>query len=234
MLNDTFDNGQGSITFSKRNKLIDGQCRILASLDAEYPLRQIVFAGASSDVQFVKNTGKPRNVTQLIQKKGYKHARILALVAKQIANMQLVPDGKDGIIEKCRKAITTQDIMQTIEDHPDICVSVEKIVPKQNHFPISAISHLVLLDYLCRLDGSPKKADEFLDILSNEISAKHNNPVKKLRIKLEGLLRRDKMGIIKADQAKLLILVYNMFRIYDVCNRLHVPKEIPRLLTNNS
>jgi len=226
----TFDE-YGSILLDKKDCLIDGYNRLKAAQEAGKSIKQIVFFGADKNGQYVVDTGLRRTIAQLVKKKMHvKYPSIWAQVAAIMINMNNSPDDVDGILEKSGVPITTHEIINMVKNHPDLEASITKIVPSKSHFKTTCIAHLVLLDYLCRRDGSPKKADEFLRILSDEVSGIDNdNPVKVLREKLSEGLRKDRLTFDRRKQVSLMILTYNLFRTNKKIKSMQIPSKIPRL-----
>lgn len=207
-----------TISLNEKGQLIDGQLRLLACAETGISFKSLIVYGLSSQEQYVKDTGKSRNIIQLMTKKGYKNSK--ALYYCTLILYKILKSNNETIDESYEFDVTNTEVFHIIELFPKLIDSVNLIMKNKNKYLTTEIYQLIILDYLCRIvDNTPMIADKFLKILSNEEPTESTNPVFILRnILMNSII--SKKNLSKRKQLGLLIQSYNLFKQNKNCLRL--------------
>lgn len=229
---DNFEFNGATITLNTDGYLIDGQTRLAACVKANKSFKTFIVHGVDIDGQYTKDTGRSRNVVQYLGTHGYKYPRALSASAQIIHNIMLARDDdtKDGIIEINKVTATHQEIMDIIENEPNLQECVNRIFPEKSQYMTSAIYHLIVLDYLHRyIANKPDMADEFIDILSGKRVEDMDHPITRLRATFIGNIQRTNTKIKTSKQTMYMIRAYNLLAEGKHCKGLKIGKLTPRL-----
>jgi hypothetical protein len=231
LYSDNFKFNGATISLDSDGNLVDGQVRLTACVNTGISFKTLIVWGVDIKGQYTTDTGRARNVVQLIAKKGYKHPKALYQCSLILNGILTADDDSDGIKEKYESNVSNKEILDIIESTPDLTTSVNLIMDNKQKYLITTLYHLIILDYLCRfIDKKPKIANEFLDVLSNKIPAGSTHPVVMFRnIVTNSLQTRTEMS--KKKQLALLIKSYNLLKQNLSCNSLHwtSSKKIPEI-----
>lgn len=226
----TFDFNGATIALDSNGRLIDGRLRLAACVEANVPFRTFIVWGVTEEGKLTKDTGRPRNIVQYLDKHEYRHPRSLSAAAKILHRMETTTGSKEGIIGNVRDRITHKSIMDTISAHPNLIKSVDLIKSQDGIFLTTALNHLIVLDYLTRyVDNKPEIADEFLEVLSNQRAADVEHPVYALRQILHNGLYKSNSNLKGDKQVALMIVAYNYLKTGKSVKRLRLPNEEPKL-----
>lgn len=226
----TFDFNGATIVLDSNGCLIDGRLRLTACVDANVPFRTFIVWGVTEEGKLTKDTGRPRNIVQYLDKHEYKHPRSLSAAAKILYRMETTAGSKEGIIGNVRDRVTHKSVMDIIASHPNLIQSVESIKAQGNIFITTSINHLIVLDYLTRyVDNQPQIADEFLEVLSGQRFADPTHPVFALRQMLYNGLYKTNTKLKGDKQVALMIMAYNYLKTGKNVKRLRLPNEEPKL-----
>jgi len=230
--NGNFEFNGATIVLDHDGRLIDGQTRLAACIQANKSFKSYIVYGVNTEGQYTKDTGRSRNVVQYLSTHGYKYPRALSASAQIIHNILQAADDdtKDGIVEYTRITATHQEVMDIITSEPLLKESVNRIYPEKSRYMTSAIYHLIVLDYLHRVhDNKPELADEFLDVLSGVRVEAMDHPVTQLRTMFMNNIQKTNAKLKKSKQAFYMIKVYNHLRDNTNCRGLRITKNVPRL-----
>lgn len=215
LIDDNFKFNGATIALDADGNLIDGRHRLTACVNTGIAFNTLLVWGVDTNGQYTKDTGRSRSIVQVIANKGYKNPMALYQCSLILNGILTSDDNTEEIKDVYLNDVTNKDIINILDTTPNLDVSVNMIIKNKKNYPISAIHHLIVLDYLCRfVDNKPDMATEFLDVLSNIKSAEFTHPA----MMLKNTLFNTKFS--KKKQIALLIKAYNLFKQNLRCTKL--------------
>lgn len=166
-------NGE-SIKYNK-HRLIDGQHRLLACIEAEVPFTTMVITDIDSDVFDSIDIGYKRPAGQIFGMKGEKNANLLAATVKCVKAYY----AGEPIT---RSPYSTIDLERELEKRPDIRESVTKMSNSSN-IPFLTKSVAATAHYIFS-DIDYRTAEQFFAGLIEGIGLESHSPILLLRNKL--------------------------------------------------
>lgn len=112
-------NHSAPIVFDSEGKLIDGQHRLNAQIKADMKMTWLVVRGVPPETQTTIDTGINRSIADILHFGGEKTPQLLAAVSRLA---HLIANGR---IKTGRYAVSVEEIMKTLDDHPEIRLSTE-------------------------------------------------------------------------------------------------------------
>lgn len=199
-------NGQ-PIQFDDQGRLINGQHRLLACVEADKHIDVLVVYGLSATTQATMDVNSVgRTTADILTMSGFHFANNLA------ASARLILSEKDGDA-KLRSGWTTGEVQELIARHSGLPASVRKAVcarmPKG--IPVSGVAAIHYLG--SSLLNSPLAADEFVEVLSTGVPAydgcaAHAYREKALRM---GPMNDTSARISRGERWRLLKHAWNLF-----------------------
>jgi len=222
LINGTFNFNGATIVLDADGRLIDGRVRLQACVNTGIKFRSLIVWGVDIKGQYTKDTGRSRNVIQILSKRGYNNPKALYYCASILHGIINSDGSSDGINDKYDSNITNQEVLDIIESTSDLETSVDLIMSDKHKYLTTSIYHLIVLDYLCRfVDDRSDIADEFLLVLSNTKNAEPDHPVAILRTIFMTSSYRSHTQVSKKKQIALMIKSYNLLKENKRCTRLH-------------
>lgn|SRR5574343_61294 len=232
LISGNFKFNGATIALDIDGNLVDGQIRLTACKNTGIPFKTLLVWGVDTKGKYTKDTGRGRNVVQVIAKKGYQNPKALYQCALILNGILTADEESDGIREKYEQNVSNKEILDIIESTAKLDYSVNLIMKNRKQFLTTSIYHLIILDYLCRfVDGKPDLANEFLNILGNKTTAEYTHPVVMLRNIFTNSLYNNRTEMSKRKQIALMIKAYNLLKQNLRCTSLHwiSSKNIPKL-----
>lgn len=209
-----------AIKVSKTGRLLDGQHRLMAIVNAkpEQPITMLVVRGLEDEVFKFIDTGRKRTASDILSVQGIANATAIAGMAKFIINFDrgLYSSAVDHQNKK-KARNTNNDISQFVINNKDrLFESFRHGYSKDNkiinkgllasfHFIVSKISR--------------ESADLFVDKLSNGQSLESNDPIYILRQKFLSDIRAiNKMS--PTERIALMCKAWNLHRKLQSCDKL--------------
>lgn len=174
MLNGRWNEESGeTIIIDKEGNLVDGQHRLTAVLKSGKTLKWLVVRGVEPKVQRTINTGAPRSVSdQLHIEQGYSNAALLAAIARNVYRIEhdMMAGGT---------TISTEEILDTIERHPELAHSTEIAAGSRGGRSLTPIAPNVLGagHWMIREVNGQGEADMFIWRVINLQREREGSPV---------------------------------------------------------
>jgi len=174
MLNERWNEETGeTIIFDVEGNLVDGQHRLTAVLKSGKTLKWLVVRGVNSRAQRTINTGAPRTVgDQLHIEMGHSNASLLAAIARNVYRIEndMMAGGT---------TISTEEILDTIERHPELAHSTEIAAGSRGGKSLTPIAPNVLGagHWMIREVNGQGEADMFIWRVINLQREREGSPV---------------------------------------------------------
>jgi hypothetical protein len=105
------------IAFDTNQALVDGQHRLAAIIEADLPVQMTVFSDVEPDTFDVLDTGKRRNVADVLAIEGERSTTMPAAMMRTVWPQQ---NRRDASWSAGGAAVTNHQIVQTLEANPKI------------------------------------------------------------------------------------------------------------------
>jgi hypothetical protein len=193
-------NGQ-TIKFAKSGRLLDGQHRCAAAIQANCRFMAIIVSGLDDDVFGTFDLGARRAIGDLLDRRGEQNTSTLGSVLRQAWLIE------KGMLQHRAVAPTVAELFDFLEDNPEIRDSV-RCAHKIRE--VVAPSLVCALHYFFSRVNKPK-ANDFIDRLGDGIDLSKDNPVWHLRDKFIKDKNTRKRSMSDAERAALIIKAWNAF-----------------------
>ncbi len=199
-----------SIKISSTGRLLDGQHRLMALINANKTFDFVVINDLPDDVFDVIDTGKSRSSGDILSANSFVNSTNLAATIKFILNFK---NGSfaDAASRPKSSVTTNQDVLKFAKKHKDVEEIVShcnsNVYRKFRYAPVSMISGL----YCIFSERSVEDAEEFFDKYSTGVELQATSPIYVLREKLlrESTLKRKAP---KRDMIAWFIMAWNAYR----------------------
>ena len=182
------NNGE-TLKFSKTNKLLDGQHRLLAVIECGVAQSFTIVKGLDDDVFATIDSGKRRDAADNLAIAGYSYGPALAAIIKQVIKF-----GNTGRIDTAGTyIIPSADIIKKAADRPDLGTSAAFVLGKGGSFVRPSI--VQFCHYYFSIHNN-ELSNGFFDILKSGYGNK-GCPVLALRNMLINLKLNDKSMSLK-------------------------------------
>jgi hypothetical protein len=179
------------VRFDLNGKLVDGQHRLMALIEAneerqqnkepEISIAMLVVRGVNPDDQVVMDTGAPRSAADQLKMRGYDNYPLLAATAKWL----IFWDRRQLYAETTLKSVTHSEIMDYVENNAPLLDIVAEAAKLRTGIDMPA-TYVAVTYYICfRIE--PEEAHEFFQQLSDGIGLSAGDPVLALRNRLREL-----------------------------------------------
>ncbi|MDP3492876.1 MAG: hypothetical protein Q8R82_07160 [Hyphomonadaceae bacterium] len=193
-------NGQ-TIKVAKDGRLLDGQHRLQAGVLANKPFPAMIVRGLDPSVFETFDLGSKRAFGDILRDLGETNTSLLAACLRQVWLFE------NGLLQSRGAAPTNAELMSTLKAHPELRDSVRN---GQKIRDITAPTLVIALHYFFRR-VHPRKADFFLNRLTDgaELPARH--PILTLRDQLVRAKIDKKVSIPDAERAAWIIKAWNAY-----------------------
>lgn len=206
------------IRFDVNGTLIDGQHRLAACVKSNKPFASAVIYGLPTEAREVLDIGKKRTVRDVLMMEGTLQCDLnsLAAAARFLARFRDT-GGVNGA-----QSITYSHgaVLDIIDRHPKLAISVVMAHPVRTIMPISALIALHYVAAFCI--GKKTKADKMIETLKTGVPAYPDDPIHRFRERVVN------PGVHKMDRASLvvnLITAWNHFAANRTLERMMTPKN---------
>lgn len=195
-------NGE-AIRFDSNGRLVDGQHRLWACVEAGVPFETLLITNLAPDVYSTIGIGSPKGFADFLGPMHHeKNTTLLAAACRLVYYWQngLLPMMRDG-----RQAPTIPALEQVLREHPTIRESVNRASSLNQTRKLLTSSYVALIHYAGTLEGRNATVESFLERLGSGAGLYETDPVFHLRKFLESQ-RGPKAGMRRAGQQHVLAL----------------------------
>lgn len=154
-----------TISFDIEGKLLDGQHRLTAIINANKSIKSFVIRNLPLEARAVTDTGQSRTASDALRLENYKHSNKLPPV---IRNMLMIKLGSTFI-----PRVTNSEVIELVCKHPNLINSIQYCQASQ----VISASVLATVHYIATLSNAEEKANEFATILIDGLGVSNpNNP----------------------------------------------------------
>lgn len=193
-----------SIKISVNNKLLDGQHRLAAIIEADKAIELVVVEGLPEETFHVIDTSKKaRSTADVLHISGEKNTNVLAAAVTLVGAYEKYDD------------LTNRSYRPSIKDTEDVLARHPKIRdysnPRSNLYRLTGPGIAVALSYLFSLSDK-KVSEQFIERLATGVGLEKNNPILQLRDILLNNKSARNNKLSKTTIAALMIKAFNLYR----------------------
>jgi len=220
MLNGQWQNFNGdTICIDTEQNLIDGQHRLLASVESNTPIGVIMVTGVSPNSFYTKDQGiRTRGAADVMRMKGIANCDVLSVAMRLLwhyKNETNPSSGGDGPKPTARQLY---DLLESnIDSYIESCKKGMQCRSALSAGP-GTFLHIIFKE------KSPDEADNFFDILKDGATLNKFCPAKVLRDKLL-IQKASKLKMSMRDRVSLAIHSWNHFRQGKNLKMVRLPKR---------
>lgn len=167
-----------AIKFDKNGKLIDGQHRLNAVIDADVTVQSLVVSGLEPETQDFMDTGAARDAKDVLGIHGVRHASVAAAAGRLMYAWDV---GRLNQGQQTPKA-TNDEILDYVQKNPWLVELFGSQQADLRKVPMRGGNLLAALGLCYRLDADG--AVEFLNKLANGVGLEEGDPILTLRDRL--------------------------------------------------
>jgi len=216
-------NGE-AIRFDTSNRLVDGQHRLWACIEAKTPFQSLVIWDVSPEDYSTIGIGKAKNYADFLGPiHGEKNCLNLAAV------LSLVYSWEKGQLEQHRSnRPSIQQLNEVRERHPELPMSVNYCCNKTALKKVMNVSMASLLYYAASREGFQHKAETFLEKIATGLNLTITDPAFHFRNFAMG--QRSRKGKFEktassTHELALFIKAWNLFKADKPCQLLALRKD---------
>lgn len=197
------------VTFAADGRLLDGQHRLHAIVEAAVTVPLVVICGLANEAQEDTDRGVPRKFYDVLQLRGEVNATHLASIVRRVHMWELGArqniDTGSGLA-----AATVAQYLRTLDRHPEIreFVAEAKRIAKGCELPASIIGTLWWV--FSRIDS--EDADFFFERLADGQNLAKGNPIYELSRSLDNIKSNSKGERSQTYLMALTIKAWNLYR----------------------
>lgn len=206
------------IRFDVTGTLIDGQHRLAACIKANKPFASAVIYGLPPETRDVLDIGKKRSVRDVLMMEGKLHCDLTHLAAAARLLARFRDDG--GIDQKQSGTYSHSTILDIIERHPKLAISVVMAHPVRMLMPISGLIAVHYVGAFCL--KKKEKADQMIETLKTGVPSYPDDPIHTFRERVVN------PGVHKMNRVTMqlnLITAWNHFAANRTLERMMTPKN---------
>lgn len=164
-----------AVKFDWNGRLIDGQNRCFAVIDANMSITTIVVRGLDPEVQAVLDSGSPRTARDSLNMKGYERSGDLAATVLAYSLLE------KGVYKTCMTQTpgyarpTNYQVVKYVHAHPSLVDSVKMAKPVQRRLPLAIGAITTAYDVLSKIDADD--AHEFFERIRDKRTNGKGDPV---------------------------------------------------------
>lgn len=213
-------NGE-TIKLAADGRILDGQHRLLAVLEADVPIQSLVISGLEEQAQETMDQGRARSLADVFKLRGEKYHHPLATSARVLALFEIYGQ----IVQPAYEA--PPSIMQAsraLERNPELRDSVAFVYGLRR--PWMPSSHMGALHFLFAT-VDPEAANDYVTKLSTGAELHRAHPIYVLR-ELLMTAHMERTTIIQRTQLALIIKAWNAYMAGEEVTRLQWTPGGPR------
>jgi len=205
-----------SVCISDKGVLLDGQQRLMASVESKKPFWTMLIEGLDEDVMVTIDTGRKRTFANQLQIREYPNA---SLVAATVSQLGLIAIGSSKNVSQ----FTMSDLDKILDKNKDVSDSVSFAKGTFYHNALLAAIH-----YIGNQTGYQDEADAFIKTYKDGQKNYENDPIVAIR---ERILR-DNVRIKKMTlehRLRLIMLSWNKFCRGETLQIAKIPSDSFRI-----
>tara|TARA_B100000242_G_scaffold43620_1_gene25990 strand:- start:3 stop:905 length:903 start_codon:yes stop_codon:yes gene_type:complete len=239
MLAGNWKNAGDPIRFSDTGRLLDGQHRLWALIEADdkrlalekkglrkksppITFKAIIIGGLSDNSQLVMDQGLNRSKGNQLTLLGHKHAAVLASASTALFKMQRGPNGMTARTN----APSNSEMLATLKAHPGLIEAVNQYYRFRASAGFRAGAGAFCAVFYCMRRHDLHKANKFVEGYLNGAGLPPKHPALALRERISKL-RMAKARISQRDMALALVMGWKAHCKGKKIVRLRVPQEFP-------
>jgi len=212
------ENGE-SIKFDTKDRLVDGQNRLMACIAADTPFTSVVVYGVKSDLNI--DIGSKRALKQWLAHNGVES--YACDIAASLRSLSCLLGGKWNSSGKTGSTKPTHhNLVKLLRDKPAIKDAVSRVQRTKEFIPCSAMAPL----YFIFSEKDKALADKFIDALENKLELPNTDPAMILRDRLIQN-RSAKTKLSKRAVMAMTIIAWNHWRNGTTCKCLKFAESGP-------
>ncbi len=205
-----------TICVSENDILLDGQQRLMASVETKKPFWTILVENLDEKAMVTIDTGRSRTFANQLQIREYPNA---SLVAAAVSQLGLIAIGKSKNVSQ----FTMSDLDKIIEKNPELTSSASFA---KGTFYNNAL--LAAIHYIGKQTGYEDEADAFIKTYKDGQNNYENDPVVAIREKiLKDNVRIKKMTL--EHRLNLIMLSWNKFCRGEPLRQAKIPSDSYRM-----
>lgn len=197
-------NGE-SIKFSPSGRLLDGQNRMWAVVEADQPIETVIAWNVDDDAQVTVDTGVQRSFADVLRMRGIKNSVAVAAVTRSVHILI-----HSGSFNPKQLTPSHQALSATFDSHPEILEQSGHLstIAKNVHLPLAIMGGLWWR--FKELDASD--AEFFWERLNSDVDQQEGDPIYALRRVLTNLNERSNLRVLPQHMAAFVIKAWNAYR----------------------
>ncbi|MFN6980561.1 MAG: hypothetical protein ACK4NU_01400 [Brevundimonas sp.] len=195
-------NGQ-TIKIGESGRLLDGQHRCAAAVQANVSFPAIVVEGLDDDVFDTFDLGQRRSISAILKDRNESNTANLAAALRHVWLIE------NNLITLRNVAPTVSELLDTLERNPEIRESIKLITKVRD---VTSSMALALHMFFHRIDA--EKANEFMERLGDGVMLDATSPILRLREILLADKANQKRRLSETEKAAMMIKAWN-FHIRD-------------------
>lgn len=215
--NGTWDLNGEAIKVAESGRLLDGQHRLMAVLEADTPMTTLLITGLPDEAQETMDQGKPRSFADVLKLRGEKYCTGLAGATRMVFAYER--DGVPFVISGRHGTPSVPQLSRTLERNPELRDSV-RLAYEYMRRPWVPVTTIAGLHYLFA-SASQEDADDFVHRLASGADLGVDDPRYVLR---ERLIREhaqtDERRISAKVKTAFIVLAWNAYRQGEPLERL--------------
>lgn len=214
-----------SIKFSKTNRLLDGQHRLLALIKSGRSYKFRVDEELDDKIFNVIDTGRSRSSGDILSIQGYKNAHLLA------ATVRFILEYENKRVDFTRSIkYSNEEIIQFVDKNPDIASILTVSDAYYRSFRTNSPSIIAGIYFILLKKGhSEQTINNFFDQYSTGLGISQNSPVYHLRDRfIKNSINKSKLRI--SDKVSLIITAWNSYIKGRTLTSLKIPSEFPKII----
>lgn len=194
-----------AIKFSADGRLIDGQHRLYAVLDAATTVDMLVITGLTDESQDVMDTGSKRGAADMLTLGGYTNASLLAAATKWI----ILHDEDRLYTDRANRSVTHADVRDYIRRNPELEDVVSLAGSVKSRIDLQPAILAAALWIITRADR--EEAAEFLSRWADGIDLSAGSPILALRNRLRQI-KKNRTRVEPEALLSLTVRAWNAWR----------------------
>ncbi len=195
-------------------RMLDGNHRCHMVIRTKKPEKVLIIYGLDPDVFQVLDSGKRRTLADAFRSRSEDYYTVLASAITLLYSYENghIPSGHGP---SGGRVLQTEDAIKLLEKHPNMRMSIKKIMPVRSVLQESAAGFLHYL--FCK--KSTSQADEFFEKLASGEGFKKKDPIRVLRDRL--LFNKTEANkMTRGCKIALTIKAWNVFRVRGTLTKL--------------
>lgn len=209
MLRDEWVLNGEAIKIAKNGRILDGQHRLLASIETDTTFPTLIAYGLEDTAQDTMDTGKRRTLSDVLQIAGYKNTTNLASIVQSIIRSERHSIRHATTNSATKRPVTNREALDRLEREPALEV-LHNIVRGTTKYGMTVRVAGLLYYIFSKID--PEDAQDFFEKFESGVGLEHGNPILTLRNQLLAMKQEARGAVNPSYMAALIIKAWNKYR----------------------